>query len=729
MSRRDKMGFVSKAKRLFGDSASGIVRSGYLNSDGNQTSSRTSFGSTNSDVTDDPEDAHWSLDACLDILESVNTSGMTPEQKAALRNLRSASNLIKSQGPRRARRDAKIFSFGRRKSSIGAEARPSPLMTRELLKCFHEVEDNKEDTDQQSNTTAVLATYGGEIFDGVFGFAPSLESTQRATGPFNPTVNVVQAPKAAAASMPISSSNPMPGAGDEPNRRGSERRFGAVNIEAMEISGSFVQYLIEPDQCSDRKVYCPPEWNALTIQARKELSVLLSWENISQWDFDVLVVADLSRETMNNADDEVEEKKRQFCPLLFVGWAILCAPLAQQAMEGSLGNVSSCDPCGNSSANTTAINSHPYDFCGELKIDPDTVCNFLRQVEQGYHFENPYHNNIHAADVTQTLHCLLQLMEPDYADKIFTSFDFFTVLLAATFHDIGHPGTNNLFEMNARTALAVKYNDNSVLESMHSAVGHSLLLGEEKNEEWDVFKHWDNEQIGRARAIMIKAILATDMSTHFPSVGVLASLVEKVQVEYVEDDTEEEEETNKRHTPLYILSQILAVRETNKEKNPLKEKCRELANLILKFLLHAADISNPAKKNKLLVYWADKALAEFFDQGDREVELGIPISPLCDRRTVKRADSQIGFLKFVIRPTYALLGEILPRVKEEVIPIVDQNINYWTREKSRISLMTLTQHPVMRKATMRASDFKKEDSDIGEEEEEEEEHVVNESHQ
>jgi len=109
--------------------------------------------------------------------------------------------------------------------------------------------------------------------------------------------------------------------------------------------------------------------------------------------------------------------------------------------------------------------------------------------------------------------------------------------------------------------------------------------------------------------------------------------------------------------------------------------------------------------------------------------LGIPISPLCDRRTVKRADSQIGFLKFVIRPTYALLGEILPRVKEEVIPIVDQNINYWTREKSRISLMTLTQHPVMRKATMRASDFKKEDSDIGEEEEEEEEHVVNESHQ
>mmetsp|Transcript_12641 Transcript_12641/g.22917 ORF Transcript_12641/g.22917 Transcript_12641/m.22917 type:complete len:128 (-) Transcript_12641:146-529(-) len=108
--------------------------------------------------------------------------------------------------------------------------------------------------------------------------------------------------------------------------------------------------------------------------------------------------------------------------------------------------------------------------------------------------------------------------------------------------------------------------------------------------------------------------------------------------------------------------------------------------------------------------------------GDREVELGIPISPLCDRRTVKRADSQIGFLKFVIRPTYALLGEILPRVKEEVIPIIDRNINYWTREKSRMSLITLTQHPAMGNAMMRAADFEKQNSDIGEEQEEEEEH-------
>lgn len=76
----------------------------------------------------------------------------------------------------------------------------------------------------------------------------------------------------------------------------------------------------------------------------------------------------------------------------------------------------------------------------------------------------------------------------------------------------------------------------------------------------------------------------------------------------------------------------------------------------------------------------------FLSAGDAEKELGLPISPGCDRNTVKKPDSQIGFLKFVIRPTYLLLGEILPRVKEEVMPIIDKQIEYWVQEKARISL-------------------------------------------
>lgn len=73
-----------------------------------------------------------------------------------------------------------------------------------------------------------------------------------------------------------------------------------------------------------------------------------------------------------------------------------------------------------------------------------------------------------------------------------------------------------------------------------------------------------------------------------------------------------------------------------------------------------------------------------------EEKLGIPISPLCDRRTVKKPDSQIGFLKFVIRPTYLILGEIIPKVQEEVMPLIDKNIKYWTTEKLRLSMAVMS---------------------------------------
>lgn len=33
---------------------------------------------------------------------------------------------------------------------------------------------------------------------------------------------------------------------------------------------------------------------------------------------------------------------------------------------------------------------------------------FLGLVEEGYHSTNPYHNSIHATDVTQAMHCFLQ---------------------------------------------------------------------------------------------------------------------------------------------------------------------------------------------------------------------------------------------------------------------------------------------------------------------------------
>lgn len=84
-------------------------------------------------------------------------------------------------------------------------------------------------------------------------------------------------------------------------------------------------------------------------------------------------------------------------------------------------------------------------------------------------------------------------------------------LLASLAHDVGHPGLTNRFLVNNRDPLALKYNDDSVLENMHIAKLYKIMetpgceiLGAILDEDWISI-----------RKIIIEMILATDMTKHF----------------------------------------------------------------------------------------------------------------------------------------------------------------------------------------------------------------------
>jgi len=59
-------------------------------------------------------------------------------------------------------------------------------------------------------------------------------------------------------------------------------------------------------------------------------------------------------------------------------------------------------------------------------------------------------------------------------------------------------------------------------------------------------------------------------------------------------------------------------------------------------IVHACDISHPAKPFHLHERWTKQVIEEFFRQGDQEMALGLPYSPLCDRNSTHVAESQIG---------------------------------------------------------------------------------------
>ena len=62
---------------------------------------------------------------------------------------------------------------------------------------------------------------------------------------------------------------------------------------------------------------------------------------------------------------------------------------------------------------------------------------------------------------------------------------------------------------------------------------------------------------------------------------------------------------------------------------------------VLCFCLHAADISHSIKPWGVHYKFVELLFREFFKQGDREKQLGMEISPLCDRSTLHIPDSQI----------------------------------------------------------------------------------------
>ncbi|UYV62211.1 PDE1C [Cordylochernes scorpioides] len=62
----------------------------------------------------------------------------------------------------------------------------------------------------------------------------------------------------------------------------------------------------------------------------------------------------------------------------------------------------------------------------------------------------------------------------------------------------------------------------------------------------------------------------------------------------------------------------------------------------LSLILHCSDISHPSKDWSVHHRWTELLMEEFFRQGDKEHELGLPYSPLCDRNATLIPESQIG---------------------------------------------------------------------------------------
>jgi len=62
---------------------------------------------------------------------------------------------------------------------------------------------------------------------------------------------------------------------------------------------------------------------------------------------------------------------------------------------------------------------------------------------------------------------------------------------------------------------------------------------------------------------------------------------------------------------------------------------------VLQTLVHCADLSNPTKELELYKRWVEMVMKEFYLQGDRERDLGLEVSPMCDRNNSSIEKTQV----------------------------------------------------------------------------------------
>ncbi|XP_050310606.1 cAMP-specific 3',5'-cyclic phosphodiesterase isoform X3 [Anthonomus grandis grandis] len=272
-----------------------------------------------------------------------------------------------------------------------------------------------------------------------------------------------------------------------------------------------------------------------------------------------------------------------------------------------------------------------------MMIPPKTFITYMMTVEDHYVKENPFHNSLHAADVAQSTHVLLNTPA---LESVFTPLEITAALFAACVHDVDHPGLTNQFLINSSSELAIMYNDESVLENHHLAVAFKLL----SNEGCDIFLNMSKKQRQTLRKMVIDMVLSTDMSKHMSLLADLKTMVETKKV---------------------AGSGVLLL-------DNYTDRIQVLENLV-----HCADLSNPTKPLPLYRLWVERLMEEFFRQGDKEREANMDISPMCDRHSATIEKSQVGFIDYIVHPLWETWADLVHPDAQDILDTLEENRDWY----------------------------------------------------
>ena len=254
---------------------------------------------------------------------------------------------------------------------------------------------------------------------------------------------------------------------------------------------------------------------------------------------------------------------------------------------------------------------------------------WCKKISEGYLRINPYHTDLHAADITHTCLLYFKIGKVNEICKL-NKISKCSLFLSCICHDYKHPGVNNNFLKETKNILSLTYNDSSILENMHISETFKLI---NSDEEFNIFSKVDINTYKKIRKEMISCVLATDMTFH------------NFYVNFMKEQISTNNDKNNINNNIDSIND----KENNNSQN------------YMNLLIHSADISNPTKPFDIYFQWAKLIVNEFYEQGDKEKELGLTCS--CDRNKVTLYQSQLGFINYIELPFYTLFKDLFEKLK------------------------------------------------------------------
>ena len=262
-----------------------------------------------------------------------------------------------------------------------------------------------------------------------------------------------------------------------------------------------------------------------------------------------------------------------------------------------------------------------HNIYATCNFNMDILATFLSVLSDGYDSKNPFHNGEHIMDTVQASHYIYRTAG---METFLSLQDIAVGLIAAFIHDYEHPGVNNQFLIRTKHPKAIRYSDVSPLESHHVAAVFKLW----SRTEYNIWDYMDNSSWRTVRNMLIRMVVSTDMSQHFE---LYTNIQGKIQSDKFPQETMEDR------------------------------------LLLLTYILHVADIGKFARPLSLYLKWSEKLMLEYFQQGETEKELKLPVSPFMDSENTIKERVLISFIEIIAQPTIELLNIMSPPSHNDTI--------------------------------------------------------------